>query len=343
MPPFFRRLPRHLLLAAFALAPALSMAAGCAGLKSGGYVVLNPLDSDPSWRVNLLDVNADTLVVTDRAGSVQLSATADKCRYTTPEGTQLMVSRRGVLFVRGGDAVGQPFWGVGMPVQALTLKQIAGTWNVAQQETTDTTSYSTNAVATVNAKGAFAWGGCDARGANCVDPSRRGTLTPNAEGGFDLKFNKSEGGGLQRFFGLRLTDGSRLLLGVGIDHRMLVVMTAQQPLSLPTVGEREGRWESGHSGLSSFGTVTASTYEVVGVDPVAGSYQRKRLENCRVDALSVNDGHVGVAFRAAGTYVDCTDGVTRSFANTLFMPAGSLGFGTFTAAPGSMGMYIVRP
>jgi hypothetical protein len=339
----FRILRRSLLLAALALAPALSMAGACPGLKSGSYAVLNPLDADPAWRVNLVDIDADTLVVTDRAGSVQLTATADKCRYTTPEGTQLMVSRRGVLVLRGGDAIGQPFWAVGLPVQALTLKQIAGTWNVAQQETTDTISYSTNAVATINAKGAFSWGSCDVRGANCDDPSKRGTLSPNAEGGFNLRFNKSEGKGLQRFFGLRLTDGSRLLLGVGIDHRMLVVMTAQQALSLPALGETEARWETSHSGVASFGVVTPSTYEVVGVDAVAGSYQRKRLENCRVDALKVNDGHTGVAFRAAGTYVDCNDGVTRSFGNVLFMPAGSLGFGTFTSAPGSTGLYVVRP
>jgi hypothetical protein len=339
----FLDLPRALLLAACALTPAWSLAAGCPGLQSGAYVVLNPLDADTSWRVNLLEVDAQALTVTDREGTTQLSPTADKCRYTTPEGTQLLVSRRGVLVVRGGDAVAQPFWAVGMPVQPLSLRQIAGTWNVAQQETTDTTSYATSAVATISRKGGFAWGSCDTRGANCQTPTKRGSISANAEGGFDLQLNKSEGGGLQRFFGMRLSDGSRLLVGVGINQRMLVVMTPQQSLGLPLVGEREGRWETSHSGVSSFGVVTPSTYEVVGVDPVAGSFQRNRLESCRVDTMNVNDGRVGVAFRPAGTYVDCTDGVTRSYGNVLYTPVPGLGFGTFSSSTGTLGVYIVRP
>jgi hypothetical protein len=317
-------------------------AATCAGLKSGPYVVMNAMDADTSWRVNLLDVNAETLEVTDREGTVQLTATAENCRFELPNGGPLVVSKKGLFLARGND--GTPFMAVGMPVQTAALKKLVGTWNFMRQETEAGVSSTYNGVATINSKGALAVAFCDAGGASCGTPTTVGKLAVDAAGGYTLT---SKDGKTERFFLNTLTDGSKVAVGVGLSQNALTVLAPQTARTLPAAGDKWAQWEVQQLGDTSIPDMSSSSFKVLSVDAATNSFTRKRLENCRVETWTVNSGRVGLAQRPGGSYTDCSDGLKKKFSANLSMSLReSFGFGAFGWQPatgnGFFGLTVVK-
>ncbi len=319
-------------------------AATCAGLKSGSYVALNAMDPDTSWRVNVLDINAETLVVTDREGSAQLTASTENCRFNLPNGGPLVVSKKGLFLARGND--GTPFMAVGMPVQTAALKKLVGTWNFMRQETEAGVSSTYNGVATINSKGALAVAFCDAGGVSCGTPTTVGKLAVDPNGGYTLT---SKDGNLERFFLNTLADGSKVAVGVSLSQSQnaMTVLAPQTARTLPAAGDKWGQWEVQQLGDTSIPDMASSTYKVLSVDAATSSFTRKRLENCRVETWTVNSGRTGLAQRPGGSFTDCTDGLKKKFSANLSMSLReSFGFGAFGWQPatgnGFFGLTVVK-
>ena len=291
-------------------------AATCAGFKSGTYVALNAMESDLSWRVNQLAFNADTLVLTDRDGDIPLTANAEHCSFTLPDGAPLVVSKKGLFLARPTDV--RSYMVVGMPVQAAALKKMVGTWNFMRQETEAGVSSTYNGVVTVNSKGTLSVSFCDASGANCGTPATVGKLAEDPAGGYTLT---AKNGKTERFFLNTLADGSKVAMGVSVDATLnaLTVLAPQTARTLPAVGDKWAHWEVQQLGDTSVPDMNSSTYKVLSVDAATNSFTRKRLENCRVETWTVNSGRTGLAQRPGGSFTDCTDGLKKKFPPNLSM------------------------
>jgi hypothetical protein len=287
-------------------------AAGCKGFKSGTYVALNAHETDDVWRANIIDFNADTLTVTDADGTTQLSAAAQTCAFTLPSGDPLVVSPAGVFTARLSADQAMV---LGLPMQSVSLAKLAGTWNYLRNYRQDGLWHTTNGQLTIKRNGTFSAGSCAADGGNCSAPKVIGTLSVNPAGGLDL----TEPDGLtNRLFALRNKDGKMMLagVGVGVGEAALTLASPSLPLDLPAVGDKWAIWDLSAGPSGQPGALSTSSFKVLSVDTVAGSYTRKRLEDCRRDSWSLNHGRDGVAFRDLTPFQRC-DGSTGTANKSL--------------------------
>lgn len=333
--------------AVLALAAPLSALAAsattCSGLKSGTYAFMNPQDSDPAWRVNLVTVDAVALTATDREGTIQLTADAESCHFKLPSGGgDVVVSKKGVVLVRGAGG-GDDWWSVGLPVKKARVDDVVGNWNFIRQETRDGSIGTGNGVATIAADGAFTVAACQPGGGGCAATEAGGTVKKVADGG--LKITNLDGG-VERFFLATQADGSKLMIGVGLDHDAMTVMAPVNAVGLPTAGEKYAHWQvqRGSDGLLS--ALDSASFKVLSVDEGAQTYTRKNLLNCRVETWAVNQGRDGFNRRPSGTYTDCADGQQKSYSANLALALrnswGISAFGWQGASSSFFGISVVK-
>ena len=341
--PTLRTLSVALLACAAPLSSFAVSAANCSGLKSGSYAVMNPQDPDPAWRVNIISVNAETLVVTDREGDVQLTAGSEPCAFKLPQGGgDLVVSKKGVVMVRGTWGTDE-WWSVGLPLKKATVADTVGDWNFIRQETNGGTAVTANGVVSVAPDGSFTVSDCLPDGSSCSAAQPVGTMKKFSDGG--LKATMTDGG-VERFFLASQNDGSKLMIGVGLDHDAITVLAPVRQLGLPTSGEKFAHWQvqRGRNGVLS--GLESASFKVLSVDPATQGFTRKNLQTCRVEAWSVNQGRDGVSRRPGGSFTDCSDGQVKTFSPNLSLSLrdsfGVSAYGWQTPTSGFFGVSIVK-
>lgn len=338
----------HALLAVAALSalsPLASHAATaptCAGLSSGPYVVLNTQETDPAWRADLITIDAKKLVITDFDGSkTKFTADAENCSFTTSKGVVVKVSAlSGIFMAQTPDKTPA----VGVPVQAVKLKQLVGTWNFMRQEKdVDGVFYTYNGLLKINAKGELAVSLCDATGATCGKFKTVSTITANPAGGFTIT---NLDGTVERGFALVKADGSTMMITGGIDTTSMTVGMPVKAKSLPNVGDVWGSWEMKVGANGAASDMATSSYTVTATDPVAGTFTRQRAEDCIVDTWHINSGRSGMNQRPAAGFTRC-DGSTGTYSNNLAMHMReAFGFGVYgwdSASTRYFGYSIARP
>lgn len=308
------------LAAGLALALPLAASAACPGFKSGTYVALNALEADLAWRVNMVSIDATTLQVTDREGTIQLTADAtENCKYYTPNGNPLMVNRSGVFGVRiAGEGTSPASIVLGLPLKKVPLNQLTGTWNYLRHaRESDGYLHTSNGQLNFGARGVLDVGHCDATGINCITPKRLGKITADANGGFLLT---ERDGSLSRFFALKAADGTLMLAGVSMDQstEAMVIATPKLARSLPAVGDAYEAWDMNINRTGVVSAVSAARYRITAVDAATNSFKRKNLDNCSVQTFQVNSGSDGWTYRPAGTTTTgCGTTKTPSTYNSL--------------------------
>jgi hypothetical protein len=338
---------RSLLAAAAAslLAPLSAQAASaanCPGLTSGAYVALNTQETDVAWKVNLLTIDAKKLIITESDGSTtKLTAGSELCAFSMNDGVQLKVANAsGIFMVQTQNA--QP--AVGLPVQALKLKQLAGTWNFMRQEKdTDGVFYTYNGLVKITAKGSLSVALCDAAGLNCGKFKATSTVAANAAGGFTVT---NLDGKTERAFALAKADGSMMMIMAGVDTTAMTVTMPVTAKTLPDVGDSWGAWEMKVAANGAASAIATSTYTVTQTDVAAGTFTRQRAEDCMVDTWHINSGRNGMNQRPAAGYTKC-DGSSSNYSNNLAMNMrDSFGFGVHgwdSASTRYFGYTIARP
>ena len=317
-------------------------AANCPGLTSGAYVALNTQETDPAWKVDLLTIDAKKLLITESDGSkTQLTAGSELCAFSTAKGVLLKVANvSGIFMVQTLNA--QPV--VGLPVQAVKLKQLVGTWNFMRQEKdTDGVFYTLNGLMKINAKGQLSVSLCDASGTTCGKFKATSTVAANPAGGFTLT---NTNGGTERGFALAKADGTLMMVTAGIDTTAMTVGMPTTAKTLPNVGDGWSAWEMKVGANGAAAAIATSTYPVTQTDAVAGTFTRQRAEDCIVDTWHINSGRPGLNERPAAGYTKC-DGTTGTYNNNLAMHMReTFGFGVYgwdSASARYFGYMIARP
>ncbi|HEY6087943.1 MAG TPA: hypothetical protein VIV84_09400, partial [Burkholderiaceae bacterium] len=110
-------------------------AASCTALKSGKYRMINPTETDPARKDQVLTVNAVALTATAADGTAIPFIANGDCKFTidsAEETNTVLVSPGGVLVVYGqSKADASSRWvTIGLPEQTQPVSKLDGTWNL---------------------------------------------------------------------------------------------------------------------------------------------------------------------------------------------------------------------
>ena len=242
-------LPANLLL--------LAKASNCEALRSTNYRLIkitssaNATDTSSFTAMETMRIDATTLTATFGDESTMTMVANGNCRYTLPEG-DAAVSPAGVMVIRhmvgaDDDTVGTIDRGrnhliVGLPIQsALTIADLAGTWNLLGMDR-ETTTIPFGGAITINASGAITGGRCfendlGTSDANCgTDAGPFPTIAAHADGGFTLTSTDPSEPWIDRIFTFKAGNGELMLLTIN-NFGEFSFGTRQRALPLPTVGE----------------------------------------------------------------------------------------------------------
>jgi hypothetical protein len=206
-------------------------APNCTALRSGTYrlVFLAPGEGGATY-TDTLTVDAAALTATGSDGEVTPLLAAGACRYTLPDGGELVVSAAGVGVFRSAESTGFVA-GLAFPAQSHAVSVTQGDWNFM--------GLSDGALAlgevTVDGSGrATAVLACDSAG-TCVEetPDERETFVANADGGFSY-----DGG---RAFAFRSGGGEVMLVALSPDGAF-VLATRKAPTALSPIGRFSRSW-----------------------------------------------------------------------------------------------------
>ncbi|HSM21337.1 MAG TPA: hypothetical protein VK876_03910 [Rubrivivax sp.] len=206
-------------------------APNCSALRSGTYrlVFLAPGEGGAAF-TDTMTVDAAALTATGSSGEATPLLAAGACRYTLPEGGELVVSAAGVGVLRSAEAAGLVA-GLAFPEQRHAVSVTQGAWNYMGLAdgalalgafTVDDTGRTTS--------GRF----CDSAGI-CEEgtPDERETFVAHAEGGFSY-----DGG---RAFAFRSGGGEVMLVALSPDGAFALA-TRKAPTGLPPVGRLSRSW-----------------------------------------------------------------------------------------------------
>lgn len=269
------------------LAPAAS---DCPGLKTGKLRVVSFETTDPALASFQVSVDAAKLTATIGSTTYTLTKKA-ACRYTASAtgaaSTDVLVARSGmaVLLQSGGVS------GVAIPDQQLDVAALAGSYNrVTYSHNFDTeigdfgvTKFRAdgyNGPADGTDKGIF---NCPKGYGQCVeDTQKKGTLKPNAAGGFDyVDPNDPQP---TRVFAFRNAAGRVFMLGWEPGTGTVHVLSSQAALALPAVGKVASFWQFTVRPTTGLSPVTEDANTVTKVDTTAGLVTRQF-------SSTTNDGH----------------------------------------------------
>lgn len=318
-------------------------AANCASLASTSYrlIKLAPSPGTTVTAVDTVDIDASTL--TARVAGTQTVAftlTANgNCRYSLPDGADVVVSPAGVLVARAPigtndttvepSARGTSRMIVGLPVQTFALADLAGIWNLGGWER-EATYVADTTIITVASNGAITQAKCDdltTPEANC--PSQT-TLLPvlsaNSAGGFNLTSTDPQEPYVDRAFFYRAGNGDLMSVLLS-SYGHFSFLTKQRTLTTPAVGNVSASWnvDVNVNGLAA----TALYSRTNTVASVNGSTVVRNTANdastvTAPQTLQYNVGRNGFIYRPAAV-VTASNGSTATVREAYLLPLRGFG------------------
>ncbi|WP_341890382.1 hypothetical protein [Variovorax sp. YR752] len=312
----------------------------CAAFRSGDFRILAPAGgSSLANQVSQLSFDAATLTG-DRsdAGATSFAANGN-CRFTeTGAGfsADVVVSRAGILFGRRTlNGVARHF--IGLPIQAHSLAELAGTWNVLGMNPAGAAFVAAAGTTTLNDQGRFTGG------TNCQDnttwaldvcvtvPDNLIAAIPTWTSGPDEGFATYENGApANRLFAYRAGSGDLMLVAINFEGGF-GFYAIDKSVPLPAVGTRASNWnlDSNSQWLPLGASLSETTNTVTANDTAAGSWTRlQRSIGSAAEystTLFANKPRRGYVFRAAAT-VTASNGATLQLNEFTFQRMHGMGF-----------------
>jgi hypothetical protein len=324
-------------------------AANCASLASGAYRVIKfaPSGGNTVSAVGLINFVASTLTQSDPGSADSSTWTANgNCRYSTPDGADVVVSPAGVLVARAKigmndtsvapAARGTTRMVIAFPVQNIAPAELAGSWNFggwnagAQPSLYDIASE----IGTIASSGAvtqFKCGGAPLSTPESSCPVYT-TLLPvisaNSAGGFDITGTDPADRYVDRGFAYRAGNGDLMLVALSASGG-LTFGTKVRTLALPLAGDVTPTW---HIDVGVAALANASLYSrtrtILSVDPASSTVFRNSANNgssvTYPETVQYNGGRNGTTYRQAAS-VTASDGTTVQVREAFSLPL--LGFG----------------
>lgn len=323
-----------------------SKAANCAALASGSYQVIKAAPSVSSGA-------ADTVTALESftldAAALKLTSSADSndtwswtangnCRFSTADGTDIVVSPAGVVVARaaiGGDddtvgaaARGSYRLALALPVQTIAVAELAGTWNYLSWSGTGGGTYAVEgATFTLGSDGKVSAVSCDAdtlatAATGCATTTTLlPTFSANEGGGYTVTSTDPQDAWRSRAFAYRAGSGELMLVMLDPDGS-LTFATRQRTLALPAVGDANTVWNlfAGAGGIAD--AVGTTTNTVTTLDTTGVSYGRNSSSNGSSvtvpQTIALNNARNGYSHRAAAA-VTASDGSAASVREAYFL------------------------
>lgn len=280
------------------LAPA---SIGCRGLRSLPMALVSPFGFD------IVTVDAVNLTSTQSGGAVETLTDNGGCNFTSSgSGDTVLVSPASVSAVRFDNGGGQFSIALGLPLQTVPVADLAGTWNYVGYGRDPSVGGSVltpeHGTLTLNSAGT-ATSGTLCSGLNtCAPDPANFTLTPNAQGGFNL----GDVGGVSltdRVFVYRAPSGTMTMIFSidDPDNRGFYVATQQVRLALPAVGQVVpfSQISIGSAGTASAVTTNVST--TTAVDSAGDGSFTRTLSDGHAETILLNNPRDGMRHRIAGS------------------------------------------
>ena len=306
-------------------------ATACAWLRSGKYRMINPNETDPLLKGNVLDLNAATLSAKNPDNSIATLTSDGGCQFTHSEPgatNKVMVSSAGVLVVHSQSTTNVNTRGmaIGLPEQTLPVSEFAGTWNIAGWDPASGISTPGYVAQTqevvINSTGQVTSSTECVGLAPCSAPSTPALrfVANTSSGGFDMIEGGANNG---RVYLFKSVAGKAVFVIVANDRQLVIGSPKEALGALPAVGSVSNFREFLSNGSGSIGALAENTLTVTAVDTVANSYTRRRTADGRVDTLGVNKPRNGLRYRAANS---CTvNGVASNCAEVVQLPLQGMG------------------
>jgi hypothetical protein len=278
-------------------------AASCAALRSGKYRVITPGHTDPAWEAEVSTFDASTGNITYHDGSTATaSAVANSaCEFSSGGGlVRLYYSKSGIAVINNG-AVAPRRISVAFPEQALTLADLAGTWNQVSFKRPNTSSplIFSHGILKIDASGGMSKFDCQQAlsSSGCGTAAANGSFAiPSSGAGF--VFTPSTGDTTPRkAFAYRAPNGTMAMVMLEPNNNGWSVATLQAAATLPNVGDVSKYWAMN---VSSSNVATAATEQVatiVAVDTANHRYTRQFQSTGHTDVLSTNNPYTGLTYR----------------------------------------------
>ena len=289
--------------------------ATCAGLRTGDYLAATPMG------VMTVQIDATALTLSQsngQGGTLSIPLTpisSEACRFSTSvQGTvsDIQVAPSGVALVRNvttqGGVAALPTMIV--PAQALSLADLAGSWNALGFESNGGTYLPTRTKLTFGTDGK-AVAGADCTGLDSCTAwaaNELPALTAQPGGGFAL----TDINGTAYVAAFKGTDG--LVTAVISNASGLILATKQAVRPMPVVGAKNAYWDLTVFGDLSVNTIAAST-EITAVDAATSTYSRKRNDG-RTDTWVQNKPVAGLRYRGPSNDITAREALSLTLGNT---------------------------
>jgi hypothetical protein len=310
------------------LQPAVS---SCAGLRSGRYRALNPLESDPAWANHVFSFDVSTMTVKFFDNSTTTISDQGHCSFVTGDGaSRLLVSKSGATIALDAVSSTQNTVSLIIPEQTIPLSELAGTWNVLsyQHTSVDTPLKPSMSTFTLDAAGKFTAGSdCAGLGQCTAWATNPGNLTVSSAGGFTYT---DADGGVRRAYALKTADGQLSLYVLHAGNLGISVAARQKVQALPELQAVSKFWDLTVASNGLAGVISDTTTTVQTVDAATSSYTRVRASDGRVDGFTVNKPRDGLRYRAAGTSAT-TAGGSVNFSEIIAMSVPGTGLSTYVS------------
>ena len=296
------------------LAPA---AANCASLRSGKYRIIVNEDGGTAPSTQVLTIDAPGMKITNGFNEVFTVTSTGTCSYLIAStGTEIVVTKSGVIVARVNDGPNVMRGAVAFPEQTHSVAELAGAWNTLGFDSTlaNAQNHLSSATVSIDSAGKVtAINQCDDL-RTCVALTPAITVTANAAGGFDLVAAGDPN--VARGFAYRAGGGELMLVTIAKSGHIMFA-TRKAPIGLPTVGRIQESWNlTLTAAYIAPSAISTSRNTVVSVDTAAGSFLRNAVTNfstgvTRPETLVVNSLREGYVRRLPAT-VTQSDGTTST-------------------------------
>jgi Fe-S cluster assembly iron-binding protein IscA len=329
-------------------------ASGCAGFRSGIYVAMNPAETDSEWAVHKLTLDAANLRATFHDNTSVDFTDDGNCAYSVPDDgvstSKILVTKAGLAIGRdtytSGAYAGKTDVSVIVPLQAIPLSELAGTWNWMEylRDTGMTSFAASRGVMAIAADGRITSGSdCNSAG-TCQDwtPTEGDAFRVHSEGGF-LVGDDDPAEPASRAFAFKSAGGHLSMFVLLSNNRGMAVLTKQKPQSLPEVGTVTKFWDFQLLADGFANAVLDTHLTVTAVNAETRAFTRIRQSDSRVDTQSLDNPDIGLRSRVPNS---CTvDGAARNCAgvNVLPLPGTGLVVSHAIAPQNFFGISVIQP
>ena len=323
--------------------------ANCSAFASGSYRLVNPIATNPSEQIRVLDI--DTSARTARLNNATATYTPNgACQYTLDETNYtdtLMISPGGAMVLHGqakdAGRVPQRYVAFGLPEQTHAVSEWAGRWNVAiwRPVAGATVNYvAESGEITFDSNGqATASLLCNGLAA-CAASGSLPRMVTSASGGFDVTVN---GGAAGRAFLYQAATGNVSFVWMASDGRLVTGTPMLALGALPAVGSVANYREftfAGNGTVSPLGANDSAT--VTAIDSGANRFTRQRASDGRLETLRQDQPRDGVRYRAP----DGCSGAGSPCPEAIQLPLRGLALDltlSTTTTPGSASIVVTVP